>query len=171
MESTIIERISEIIKYHKVSVKKLAEMIGMPQTTVNGYVTGAREPKIDFAVSIISRFENISPDWLLTGKGTMLKTNSSSGDTISATVHGDTKGSVVGGGVLNNGNINGNGNHVGIVPADCEKALMKSQCEIDYLKKEIKSLKEQLKKVESDKDRAIADKDKAMDMLHKALSR
>lgn len=77
MTNTVKDRILYIITHYSLSVKKFAEILGMPQTTVNGYVTGTREPKMDFVIAIINRFENISAEWLMRGNGEMLKSNSS----------------------------------------------------------------------------------------------
>lgn len=77
MTNTVKDRILHIITHYSLSVKKFAEILGMPQTTVNGYVTGTREPKMDFVIAIINRFENISAEWLMRGNGEMLKSNSS----------------------------------------------------------------------------------------------
>lgn len=73
MTDTVKDRILYIITHYNLSVKKFAEVLGMPQTTVNGYVTGTREPKMDFVIAIINRFENISAEWLMRGNGEMLK--------------------------------------------------------------------------------------------------
>lgn len=82
MKNPVIERINCFLKYNKYSVRKFAELIGMPQTTVNGYMTESREAKMEFIVAIFNSFENISPEWLLTGKGEMLKSGYTQTDSV-----------------------------------------------------------------------------------------
>ena len=77
MTDSVKDRIMHIIAHYNLSVKKFAEMLGMPQTTVNGYVTGVREPKMDFAIAVINHFENISAEWFMRGQGDMFKNSPS----------------------------------------------------------------------------------------------
>lgn len=105
MENGFIERVKSLIGYYKISVKKFSEMIGMPQTTVNGYVSGVREAKLDFAISIINRFENISTSWLMTGEGEMFKTEPEATNGISNNdINGNGSGNIVNGNMQNVGN-------------------------------------------------------------------
>ncbi|MDR2968294.1 MAG: XRE family transcriptional regulator [Tannerellaceae bacterium] len=71
METTVNERIKEIIRLLKVSDRRFAEMIGVPQTTVSNLFNRRTEPSYKILNAIINRFEFIDPEWLLTGYGQM----------------------------------------------------------------------------------------------------
>jgi len=69
-ESTVIDRIKQIIGDSKFSVLRFSKEIDFPYNTLNNYVTGQRSSiDINLIIKIISTFNEISPDWLLTGKG------------------------------------------------------------------------------------------------------
>lgn len=76
MENTITERISSIIKSKGMSMRAFAASIDFPYNTLNQYILGKRTT-IDSSliVKTISSFDDISSEWLLTGKGQMLKEN------------------------------------------------------------------------------------------------
>lgn len=166
MDNEINNRILLIInELFNGNVSAFSRAVSVKQPTLNTII-GERKSKPSFEVihSIANASAlNISIDWLITGKGDMLKKDIPASHT-SATVHGSVKNGIVGGIGNVGGNVNGNGNKLGIIPADCEKKLIRAQIEIDYLKKEIKSLKDHLKE-------AIEDKDKAMTMLYKSLDK
>ena len=70
----LIDRIKEFAKNKGISIRKLSEIIGFNYTTLNGYSTGSRKT-IDASLleKIASSFEDINCNWLLTGRGSMLK--------------------------------------------------------------------------------------------------
>lgn len=79
MESTINERIAFIIsKLGYKSKRAFAEKIGIAQTSFNDILKGA-EPKYSTLNKILIAEPLISPEWLITGEGEMLK---SCGDVI-----------------------------------------------------------------------------------------
>lgn len=56
------------------SKKKFAERIGFAPQVVFNIVSGRKsKPSFDVLEAIISSFDEISPEWLLTGKGAMLR--------------------------------------------------------------------------------------------------
>lgn len=78
MESTINERIALIISEFKYKSKRsFAERIGLAQTSLNDVLRGA-EPKFSTLNKILKAEPLISPEWLLTGDGPMLKDNATS---------------------------------------------------------------------------------------------
>lgn len=70
----ILARISEIRAIKSKSVNAFAEILNMPQATVNNYILGKRKISVEFLMAILSSFEDVSSDWLLLGKGEMLRT-------------------------------------------------------------------------------------------------
>ena len=73
----LIDRIKEVAKLKNMSLRKFSESIGFNYTTLNGYSTGNRKT-IDSSLleKIASTFEDIDYSWLLTGRGSMLKSDS-----------------------------------------------------------------------------------------------
>lgn len=153
------DRIIEYLNYKGVSITRAEVELGWSK----GALLKANSISSDRLGEFTLHFKDVNLDWLITGTSEMLKT-AIPAPSVSNTVHGDVEGGFVGSGVLHNGNVIGDGNNVGIIPADYEKKLIRAQVEIDYLKKENKTLKDQLKQ-------AMADKDKAMSMLDKALNK
>lgn len=74
---TINDRISYIIENQcKGNQKKFAETIGFAPQVVYNIVSGRKsKPSFDVLEAILSSFVDISSDWLLTGKGEMLKSD------------------------------------------------------------------------------------------------
>lgn len=73
----LIDRIKEVAQLKNMSLRKFSESIGFNYTTLNGYSTGNRKT-IDSSLleKIASTFEDIDYSWLLTGRGSMLKEES-----------------------------------------------------------------------------------------------
>jgi Helix-turn-helix. len=70
----MIDRILQIIKEREKSARAFAARVGFNYTTLNGYIVGARKAiDVTLLTKIISAYEDISAEWLLTGKGEMLK--------------------------------------------------------------------------------------------------
>lgn len=74
----MIDRIRKIIEYKKLTATKFASEIGVAQTTLSGHLNDQRKVSIDVVCRIINSFEDISAEWLLTGKGKMIKSDSGS---------------------------------------------------------------------------------------------
>lgn len=68
----VLQRIKELQQNSKMSKSAFAEFIGMEQTTLNNQFLGKRGMSIDLIINILKSFENVSSEWLLRGKGTML---------------------------------------------------------------------------------------------------
>lgn len=80
-KSNINERILYLIEFKaNNNKKKFAEMIGYAPQVISNIVSGRKtKPSFEVIHSIISSFVDINPDWLLTGKGEMLRTEGSAG--------------------------------------------------------------------------------------------
>lgn len=68
----ISSRLKRVIEVSGMSITGFAEKCGVPYSSMQNYLRGEREPKIDALVSISSHM-GISIDWLLTGVGEMRK--------------------------------------------------------------------------------------------------
>lgn len=71
MESTVIQRITEIIEAKSISINKLSKVIGISQSTLNRQLTGESQLSSLTVEMILGYYKDVSPDWLLTGRGTM----------------------------------------------------------------------------------------------------
>jgi len=74
METDVKSRIKEYLKAKGVTPRGFASDIDFNYSTLNNYLTGRRKA-IDASLveSIISSFDNVSAEWLLTGRGKMFK--------------------------------------------------------------------------------------------------
>nr|WP_288795937.1 S24 family peptidase [uncultured Bacteroides sp.]DAK77794.1 MAG TPA: Repressor protein CI [Caudoviricetes sp.] len=73
MEETVLQRIRKIINLYSVSDRRFAEAIGLAQTTMSSLFSRGSEPNVSIVKSILNVYTDISPIWLLTGEGEMLK--------------------------------------------------------------------------------------------------
>lgn len=70
----IIERLQEIIHYADLNVSSFAKKIGVVDQTIRGIVVQKRnKPGLDLLSKILQTFTWIDAEWLITGKGEMLK--------------------------------------------------------------------------------------------------
>ena len=69
----ISQRIGEFVQYTKMSVRKFAIECGLSQPTLDKHVRGAAQPNIVTLIGIANRFPDLSLEWLLLGKGEMIK--------------------------------------------------------------------------------------------------
>ena len=68
----MIERIKEIIAYSGLSDRAFAIKCGLKDNTLTNQLNGVRELSLATVNAILSTFEDVSSEWLLRGKGTML---------------------------------------------------------------------------------------------------
>lgn len=73
MENNVRERIREIFNLKETNVNAVSKSLGLRQNTLNRQINGNTTIPTDTLLSIIGLFPDISTDWLLTGKGEMLK--------------------------------------------------------------------------------------------------
>lgn len=78
--ATIHERIKLLVEKKAENKNTVfAQTLGVSEANIRGYIKGV-VPKADVLAKIVSSYEDVSPIWLLTGEGDMLKTNTSSAD-------------------------------------------------------------------------------------------
>jgi transcriptional regulator with XRE-family HTH domain len=68
------ERLSKIMKEYSISPSRLADRMGIQRSGISHIMSGRNKPGFDFLTSLIDLFPDIDANWLLTGKGDMLKT-------------------------------------------------------------------------------------------------
>lgn len=75
MKEDVNQRLKLIIEAYSLNQKKFAEAIGVPQTTISSFFVRGSKPSCEVLEQIINTFPQISAEWLLTGKGEMLRDN------------------------------------------------------------------------------------------------
>lgn len=74
------DRIKEFIDYTKMSIRNFAIECGLKPPTFDKHVRGTAEPNVVTIIGIAERFPELSLEWLLLGKGDMLKDGSKMSD-------------------------------------------------------------------------------------------
>lgn len=70
----INERINTIIEHKKLNIASFARAIGIADQTVRSVcVLRRNKPSFDFLNKIVHAFEWVNPEWLLTGRGEMVR--------------------------------------------------------------------------------------------------
>jgi transcriptional regulator with XRE-family HTH domain len=70
------ERIVLIMNDKNLNKNSFAKLIGMSQPTIKQVENKENLPSLKFLLEILKAFPDISAEWLLTGKGAMLRTES-----------------------------------------------------------------------------------------------
>lgn len=69
------EQILKIIEAEGLTPAKFADEIGVQRSSISHIISGRNKPSYDFIMKIIDRFRGINAEWLLTGKGSMIKSS------------------------------------------------------------------------------------------------
>lgn len=75
MQNTALQRVMEIVKFTGLSDLKFTQKIDYPYSTYNNMIKRNSVPSLVLVEKIIYSFEDINSEWLITGKGEMLKSN------------------------------------------------------------------------------------------------
>jgi len=67
------ERILEFLKEENKTAFQFAVEIGVQPSSVSHILSGRNNPSLDFVIKMLSRYTDLSPEWLLFGKGEMYK--------------------------------------------------------------------------------------------------
>ena len=73
MEDSVLQRIRKIINEYHLSDSRFADTINLPRTTISSLFNRGNEPNVSILRAILDAYTSISPEWLITGKGPMLK--------------------------------------------------------------------------------------------------
>jgi transcriptional regulator with XRE-family HTH domain len=71
--SIMNERIREFLLAENKSSAQLAEEIGVQPSGISHILSERNNPSLDFVIKMLEKYQFLSTDWLLFGKGTMYK--------------------------------------------------------------------------------------------------
>ncbi|MEG1544349.1 MAG: helix-turn-helix transcriptional regulator [Tannerellaceae bacterium] len=67
------ERILKVMEQEGSTPAKFAEAIGIQRSAMSHIMTGRNNPSLDVLIKILERFTYVDSDWLLFGKGEMIR--------------------------------------------------------------------------------------------------
>ena len=67
------ERLLEFLKAENKSSAQLAEEIGVQPSGISHILSGRNNPSLDFVLKMFEKYQFLSTDWLLFGRGAMYK--------------------------------------------------------------------------------------------------
>lgn len=71
------ERVLEIIKKKDLTPSRFADIIGVPRSTISHIISGRNNPSLELISKISDKFPDVYIDWLVKGKGPMMRTQTS----------------------------------------------------------------------------------------------
>ncbi len=71
-------RLKHIMDYYQLSASAFAEKIGVRPSAISHLLSGRNKPSLEFVLKILDSFKEVDIYWLLNGKGTFPKTDSTS---------------------------------------------------------------------------------------------
>jgi transcriptional regulator with XRE-family HTH domain len=72
------DQLLKLLQSEGLTPAKLADEIGVQRSSISHILSDRNKPSFDFIVKILNRFSGINAEWLITGKGNMIKGESSS---------------------------------------------------------------------------------------------
>ena len=67
------ERIKKIIDYENITYGEFADKVGIQRSGVSHLISGRNNPSLDVIQKILEAYDYINTEWLLLGKGEMIK--------------------------------------------------------------------------------------------------
>ena len=69
------DRLSKIISAEGLTPSTLADEIGVQRSGISHILSGRNYPSFDFMQKLLERFPKLNIEWLISGKGSMYKSN------------------------------------------------------------------------------------------------
>ena len=66
-------RILEVFKQSQLSRAEFAQALGISNAVLSHISSGRNKPSLDLVLSLLDKFKDINPEWLLLGNGPMLR--------------------------------------------------------------------------------------------------
>lgn len=67
------DRILKIMERERLAPSKFAETIGIQRSAMSHIISGRNNPSLDVLLKVLERFTYVESDWLLFGKGNMMR--------------------------------------------------------------------------------------------------
>jgi len=67
------DRIIQFLRSENKTSAQFAEEIGVQPSSISHIISGRNNPSLDFIMKLLTKYPYLSSDWLLFGKGTMLR--------------------------------------------------------------------------------------------------
>lgn len=67
------DRILAVMEHEGLTPSKFAEAIGIQRSAMSHIISGRNNPSLDVLIKILERFTYVDSDWLLFGKGEMMR--------------------------------------------------------------------------------------------------
>ena len=67
------DRLIKVLNHFGLTATRLADEIGVQRSGISHILSGRNQPGYDFMVKLLTRFPDINAEWLLLGKGNLLK--------------------------------------------------------------------------------------------------
>ena len=67
------DRIKQIMQNERLTSSAFADKLQLGRAVVSHILNGRNNPSLEVVTRILSQWDNINPDWLLTGTGNMYK--------------------------------------------------------------------------------------------------
>lgn len=71
------DRILRVMEHEGLTPSKFAETIGIQRSAMSHIISGRNNPSLDVLTKILERFTYVDSDWLLFGKGNMMREHTS----------------------------------------------------------------------------------------------
>lgn len=72
----MIDRLKLIMQAKNMSPAEFADVLEVQRSGISHLLSGRNNPSLGFVEKVLTRFPEISPDWLILGKGAMIRSNS-----------------------------------------------------------------------------------------------
>ena len=69
----MIDRIQLILKTKNLSSSQFADEIQVQRSSISHILSGRNKPSLDFIMKILSTYSEVNADWLIFGKGQMVR--------------------------------------------------------------------------------------------------
>ncbi|MCF8230667.1 MAG: helix-turn-helix domain-containing protein [Bacteroidales bacterium] len=71
----MVDRLEHLLQTKNLSASQLADETGIQRSIMSHVMNGRNKASLDFVLRILKRFKDINPDWLLLGRGSMIRDN------------------------------------------------------------------------------------------------
>jgi transcriptional regulator with XRE-family HTH domain len=69
------EQLLQLMESEGMTPAKFSDEIGVQRSSISHILSDRNKPSYDFIIKILNRFQEINAEWLLTGKGSMVKSS------------------------------------------------------------------------------------------------